>query len=83
MAEYDNLWADLSAGSGYNALNRDPGFTPGFLDRHWRKLLFGTDVVWPGQPLPIVQWMKTVDLPADRRQAIMSGNARRLLRLEG
>jgi hypothetical protein len=43
MAKYSNLWADISAGSGYNALSRDPSFTPGFLDQFQDKLMFGTD----------------------------------------
>ena len=43
LADYPNLYADLSAGSGYNALTRDKDFTAGFLERHHRKLLFGSD----------------------------------------
>jgi predicted TIM-barrel fold metal-dependent hydrolase len=43
LADYPNLFGDLSANSGNNALSRDPGFTPGFLDRHQNKLLFGSD----------------------------------------
>ncbi len=43
MEQYPNLWGDLSAGSGLNALTRDPEFTKGFLARHWRRLLWATD----------------------------------------
>lgn len=43
LANYPNVYGDLSAGSGFNALNRDPDFTAGFLDRHHKKLLFGSD----------------------------------------
>ncbi len=43
LGEYPNLYADLSAGSGFNALNRDKDFTAKFLERHHRKLLFGSD----------------------------------------
>lgn len=43
MRQYDNLWADISAGSGYNALTRDPAFGIEFLDEFQDKLLFGTD----------------------------------------
>ncbi len=43
MSDYPNLYADLSAGSGYNALTRDEKFTAGFLHRHRRQLLFGSD----------------------------------------
>ena len=43
LAGYPNLFGDLSANSGNNALSRDPEFTPGFLERHQDKLFFGSD----------------------------------------
>lgn len=43
LADYPNLFGDLSANSGNNALSRDPEFTPAFLARHQEKLLFGSD----------------------------------------
>jgi predicted TIM-barrel fold metal-dependent hydrolase len=43
LADYPNLYGDLSANSGNNALSRDPEFTPGFLERHQDKLIFGSD----------------------------------------
>lgn len=43
LAEYPNMYADLSAGSGLGALSRDEDFTKGFLLRHRKKLLFATD----------------------------------------
>jgi len=43
MRSYPNLWADTSAGSGNNALNRDPAFGLEFLDEFQDKLMFGTD----------------------------------------
>lgn len=43
LGEYPNLYADLSAGSGYNALTRDEEFTAGFFERHPRQILFGSD----------------------------------------
>ena len=43
LSDYPNLFADLSANSGNNALSRDPEFTPGFLARHKDKLAFGSD----------------------------------------
>ncbi|MDB6023619.1 MAG: putative metal-dependent hydrolase of the TIM-barrel fold protein [Pedosphaera sp.] len=43
LADYPNMYGDLSAGSGLNALNRDPDFTTAFLDRHQNKLLYGSD----------------------------------------
>lgn len=43
LGDYANLFADLSANSGNNALSRDPEFTAGFLNRHQSKLIFGSD----------------------------------------
>jgi len=43
LGDYPNLYADLSANSGNNALSRDPEFTAGFLKRHESKLIFGSD----------------------------------------
>ncbi len=82
LGEYDNLYADISAGSGYNALTRDPDFTIGFLERHWRKLLFGTDYLSAFQDLPQLEWIKQAPLTDEQREAIADGNARRILRLQ-
>ncbi len=81
LADYENLYADLSAGSGYNALTRDPGFTEGFIERHWKKLLWGTDIVAPGQEHPQLAWIRALDAPEEVRYAISEGNARRVLKL--
>jgi uncharacterized protein len=43
LSDYPNLFADLSANSGNNALTRDPSFTADFLKRHGQKLIFGSD----------------------------------------
>ena len=43
LADYPNMFGDLSAGSGLNALTRDEDFTRGFLERHQDKLIFGSD----------------------------------------
>ncbi len=43
LGDYPNLYGDLAANSGNNALSRDPDFTPGFLKRHMNKLIFGSD----------------------------------------
>ena len=43
LSDYANLYGDCSANSGNNALSRDPSFTPGFLQRHQDKLIFGSD----------------------------------------
>ncbi len=47
MRKYPNLLGDLSAGSGCNALTRDPDFACEFLDEFQDRLFFGTDVCRP------------------------------------
>ena len=43
LGDYPNLFGDLAANSGNNAMSRDAGFTADFLQRHQDKLLFGSD----------------------------------------
>jgi len=43
LGDYANLFGDMSAVSGNNAMTRDPAFTADFLKRHQDKLLFGSD----------------------------------------
>jgi predicted TIM-barrel fold metal-dependent hydrolase len=43
LGDYPNLFGDIAANSGNNALSRDPEFTPDFLKRHQNKLIFGSD----------------------------------------
>jgi uncharacterized protein len=43
LGDYPNLYGDLSANSGNNAMSRDASFTADFLRRHQDKLFFGSD----------------------------------------
>jgi uncharacterized protein len=43
LSDFPNLYADMSANSGNNALSRDPAFSRGFITRHKAKLIFGSD----------------------------------------
>ena len=43
LTEYPNVYGDLSAGSGLNALTRDGDFALSFVNRHRKKLLWATD----------------------------------------
>ena len=43
LADYPNIYGDLAAGSGRNAMTRDEDFTRGFLERHGDKLIWGSD----------------------------------------
>jgi predicted TIM-barrel fold metal-dependent hydrolase len=43
LSDFPNLYADMSANSGNNALSRDTEFSKGFIARHKSKLIFGSD----------------------------------------
>lgn len=43
LSEFPNLYADISANSGNNALSRDTDFSRDFIVRHQSKLIFGSD----------------------------------------
>jgi predicted TIM-barrel fold metal-dependent hydrolase len=43
LSDFPNLYADMSANSGNNALSRDMEFSPGFITGHKSKLIFGSD----------------------------------------
>jgi predicted TIM-barrel fold metal-dependent hydrolase len=82
---YPNLYGDLSAGSGYNALHRDPEYAAGFLEEFQDRLMFGTDICSADQELPLAGFLEgLVDAGKLSRSAfrkIASENARKLLRL--
>jgi len=54
---YPNLYGDLSAGSGYNALARDPEYAVQFLNEFQDKLLFGTDICAPVEEIKLVKFL--------------------------
>jgi uncharacterized protein len=86
LTDYPNIYGDLSAGSGLNALTRDPDHTRAFFDRHQNRLLFGSDcpdVEGTGPKCTGAEILRTVRELAPHKQAerkILYENARRLLR---
>ncbi len=82
LSEYPNLYGDLSGGSGLNALTRDPEFGLDFLERHQDKLLFGTDILAPGQRPGIVEFMRTCAISEEARAKICYRTAQWLLGIE-
>lgn len=88
LAAYSNLWADLSAGSGYHALTRDPGAALDFVRAFQDRLLFGTDscrrfAVEPVSPIRELMrhWRDSGLLDAAVCAKIEGANATRLLGL--
>jgi len=47
LADYPNIYGDLSAGSGRNAITREADFARGFVERHQDKLVWGSDCPCP------------------------------------
>ncbi len=81
MEKYPNLHGDLSAGSGAQAISRDPDFGREFLIRRADRLMFGTDYLSPGQQVPQLDLFRSLDLPIEVQAKIFRENARRLLGL--
>ncbi len=44
LREYPNMYAELSAGSGLNAMTRDPEFAVEFINEFQDKICYGTDI---------------------------------------
>jgi hypothetical protein len=86
LSDYANMYGDLSAGSGLNALMRDEEFTRDFFKRHQGKLLFGSDCddwVGSGTACQGAQTIATVRRLAPSKQVerkLLYGNAHRLFR---
>jgi len=83
---HQNLYGDLSAGSGYNAISRDPEFGVQFLEEFQDRLMFGTDLDAPEQNIPQLKYLRSLmdDEKISRKayDKIMYGNAARILRLD-
>jgi len=87
LSDYPNLYGDLAAGSGLNALTRDEGFARDFLTRHQDKLVYGSDCSDHEGSGPKCQGAQTI--AAIRRLAgtkaierkLLYGNAKRVFRL--
>lgn len=81
LETYPNLYGDLSAGSGANALSRDPEHGREFCIRHANKLLFGTDYLAPEQEVGQFAIFESLALPPEVEAKIFRDNARKLLGL--
>ena len=88
LADYPNMYADMSAGSGLNAIIRDEEHYRGFMERHQDKLMFGSDCNdrigrGPGcQGAQILAAIRRVAPNKAIERKILVGNARKVLRLQ-
>ncbi len=57
LRQCPNLYGDLSAGSGFNALARDEVFALRFLEEFQDRLLFGTDICSPESKVPLAGFL--------------------------
>jgi|TARA_B100001964_G_C14256800_1_gene612894 predicted TIM-barrel fold metal-dependent hydrolase len=73
--KYDNLYADLSAGSALNAIKRDMVHAKNFIHEFSDRLLFGRDYF--GSEL--IDILNELDLSTAIREKIFSGTAKKLL----
>jgi len=78
MRQYPNLYADLSAGSGCNAMKRDPGFAKEFLIEFQDRVCYGRDY-FDNQHQ---EFLNSLGLPQEVLDKIYCGNALGLVPLE-
>ena len=82
MDRFPNIYGELSAGSGANAISRDLKFGREFLIRRQDRIMFGTDYLAPEQDVPQFDlFERQLTLPAEVASKIFRDNARRVLQL--
>ena len=87
MRQFPHLYGDLSAGSGCNALTRDPAYAVKFLNEFQDRLMFGLDICSPPKlELPCLMQFLTELKDSGKISTVvfnkvMSANAVRLLEL--
>lgn len=79
LSEYDNIYADISAGSGWGALTRDPEFTQSFLERHHEQIMFGTDKLSTDQTVDQFALFNEFELDLNQWKNIRYQNLRSVL----
>ena len=88
LTDYPNMFADLSAGSGLNAMLRDEDHAREFIKRHQDKLLYGSDCndrAGEGEKCSGSQQLATIRrlAPSEKvTRKILYGNARRALKIK-
>ena len=83
--QYPNLNGDLSAGSGFNALTRDPAFTYEFVDEFQDRLLLGLDHTDVELDFQHIEWLTRArddgHISGEALEKILWRNANRLIGL--
>ncbi|MED5415264.1 MAG: amidohydrolase family protein [Candidatus Latescibacterota bacterium] len=85
LREYPQLNGDISAGSGFNALTRDPEFSWPFIDEFQDRLLLGLDHTDVELDFQHIEWLSQArddgNISADALEKILWKNANRLIGL--
>ncbi|MBQ9940903.1 MAG: amidohydrolase family protein [Clostridia bacterium] len=86
MRKYPNLWVDLSAGSGANAMLRDMEYAGLFMREFHDRILFGTDICFHDQSILQPQILRDLlgngSLTVEMFEKIARKNAYRLLKID-
>lgn len=88
MRKYENLYCDLSAGSGANALMRDPEYASKFIEEFADRILYGCDICQAFNTFPfkfdefLTQMRADGAISEENYYKIVRGNAIKLLKLE-
>ena len=85
LGDYPNMYGDLSAGSGLNALTRDPDHAREFIQRHQNKLIYGSDcndlVGIYCQGAQAIAAVRRLSPSKDIERKLLYGNAKRVFRM--
>ena len=87
LREYENLYCDVSAGSGANAFMRDREHAAAFIEEFSDRLLYGCDICMTGQEFPfkfdefLTSMRETGEISEENYRKFVRGNAERLLNL--
>ncbi len=88
LREYENLYCDLSAGSGANALMRDREHAAAFIEEFSDRLMYGTDICMHNQTFPyafdafLTSMCESGEISEENYYKLVRGNAERILGIE-
>ncbi|HBR19415.1 MAG: hypothetical protein A2Y13_04495 [Planctomycetes bacterium GWC2_45_44] len=85
LREYQNLYCDMSAGSGLNALQRDPDYTWKFIEEFQDRLMLGLDHCSVTDDIQHIEWLtnarKDGNIKGQAYEKLMWKNANKILGL--
>lgn len=87
LRTYDNLFCDLSAGSGANALMRDRAHAAAFIEEFSDRLMYGCDICMHGQTFPfafdafLTDMREKGEISEENYYKLVRGNSERILGL--